>query len=174
VARPAALAALPDPESRPFQSGSAQISTQHEMQGAVEGVMVDRQVELLGQSYRIADKIGLMPLLRFAHAAKKGMDADDMEGLAAVYDMLRDCIDPSDWDRFERDATASKAEAEDLLGVVTQAIQVLTARPTSRPSDSSAGPSTTSASSTGSSSSPDTPDGVELVAVSELVRRASS
>jgi len=51
-----------------------------------------RRVEFMGKEFAIANKIGLMPLMRFAHAAKSGLDSDDMEGMAAMYDMLRQCI----------------------------------------------------------------------------------
>jgi hypothetical protein len=49
-----------------------------------EGVVVDYDtVECLGERYRIGDKIGLMPLMRFAHSAKQGVDSGDLEGLSA-------------------------------------------------------------------------------------------
>jgi hypothetical protein len=51
-----------------------------------------RHVDFLGRKFAIADKIGLMPLMRFAHAAKSGLDSADLEGMAAMYDMLRQCI----------------------------------------------------------------------------------
>lgn len=181
MARPAILSGEPDePARRAHAEDMAAvnpvhpIATAHDMQAAVEGVPVGDRVEFMGSTYRIADKVGLMPLIRFARAARRGTDAADMEGLAAIGDMLEDCIDPEDWPRFEADATLHKADDTDLLPVVQQTIELLTARPTRRPSGSSDGPSTTSPSSTGSSPSPDSPDGaVELVSVDELVRRAS-
>ena len=44
------------------------------------------------QTYYVADKFGLAPLMRFAHIAKQGVDSDDMEGLAAMYDLLGQCF----------------------------------------------------------------------------------
>ena len=177
MARPAALAALPDPpdDSHRTRSANPPPTTPHELQAAVEGVPVGDRVEFMGGQYRIADRIGLMPLMRFAHAARKGTNAEDLEGLAAIYDMLRDCLDPEDWSRFERDATDKKAEAEQLLEVVSDTIEILAARPTSRPSDSSDGPLPTSPNSTGSSPSPDTGTGVvteKAYTVDDLIRRA--
>ncbi|MFC0504218.1 hypothetical protein [Micromonospora costi] len=156
--------------------------TVHELQAASEGVEIvggGEKVEFLGEWYRIAEKVGLMPLMRFAMTAKQGAKADDMEGLAAMYALIRDCIDPTDWDRFEDDATMKKAEADDLLKVVQDTIQILSARPTQRPADSSVGPQTTSESSKAPSSSPQAdqrvPQGAdEMVSIDELLAAQSS
>jgi hypothetical protein len=154
----------------------------HELQAAAEGVVLPRdengevvadKVEFMGERYKIANKVGLMPLIKFAHAASSGLDSSDMEGLAALYAMIRDCIDPGEWLRFERDAIDKRAGDADLLPVVEQTIELLTARPTRRPSGSSDGPRPTSPSSTGSSSSRVTPTGAaDLVSVDELLRQA--
>lgn len=142
-----------------------------EMQAASEGVVLAETVECMGERYRIGDVVGLMPLMRFAHSAKQGVDSDDLEGLVAIYDMLRDCIHEGDWDRFERDMTRKKAEADDMMPVVTETIEILAARPTRRRSGSSAGPQPTTAMSTAVSSSPPprVPPGAEdLVPVDQL------
>jgi len=143
-----------------------------------------RTVEFLGEEFAIADKIGLMPLMRFAHAAKSGLDSADLEGMAAMYDMLRQCIadDPvfifqgreitrgeandlppeaadqvvvyGGWDEFEAHATKQRADdAGELFGVVQKVMSILSERPTSRPSDSSAGPPSTAPISAEDSSS---------------------
>jgi hypothetical protein len=124
----------------------------------------------MGARFRISDKVGLMPLMKFAHAANSGMDTSDMQALAAIYEMLRDCIyqgngipegedghDAGDWARFEEHATVTKADAEDVMPVVQQTIELLTARPTRPPSGSSDGPPRTSGNSTGSSSTAPAP-----------------
>ncbi|MEU7978251.1 hypothetical protein AB0B63_06935 [Micromonospora sp. NPDC049081] len=149
----------------------------HEIQARAEGVDVvggGQKVTFLGEEYRIADKVGLMPLMRFAVAAKSGMESDDMEALAAMYSLIKDCIDATEWPRFERDATDKKADQDDLLKVVTDVIQVLTARPTRQPTDSSAGLPTTSPTSKGNSPStgpsPRVPEGAgELVSITALL-----
>lgn len=107
------------------------------LQGLSEGVPVDGRVTVLGHSYKVAEKVGLMPLLKFAHAADQGIDSQDIEGLNAIYEMLNDCIHPDEWDRFQKEMTAAKAFVDDLLPVVQQAIQIISARPTGEPSDSS-------------------------------------
>src|SRR5260370_25594059 len=45
--------------------------------------------------------------------------------------------DAGDWERFERHAIDSRAEGEDLMGVVETVMEAITARPTSPPSGSS-------------------------------------
>ncbi|MFJ8690278.1 hypothetical protein [Micromonospora wenchangensis] len=149
----------------------------HEIQARAEGVEVvggAQKVTFLGEKYRIADKVGLMPLMRFAVAAKSGMESDDMEALAAMYSLIKDCIDATEWQRFERDATDKKADQDDLLKVVTDVIQVLTARPTRRPADSSDGPQPTSPNSKGNLPStpvsPRVPEGADkLVSITALL-----
>ena len=127
------------------------------VQAAVEGVPAPGKVELQGAWFRIAAKVGLMPLMKFAHAADSDIDTSDLGALSAVYDMLRDCIDPADWAAFERHAIDVKAGADELLPVVQQAIEILAARPTPPPSGSPDGRPGTSASSTGNSSAAPAP-----------------
>lgn len=143
-----------------------------------------RSVEFLGSKFAIADKIGLMPLMRFAHASKSGLDSSDMEGMAAMYDMIRQCIADESvfmfrgerltaaacrelppeaqeqveviggWDEFEAHATRERADdPAELLGVVQKVMTILSERPTSRPSGSSAGPQQTAPTSAEDSSS---------------------
>lgn len=131
--------------NRPAKTAGRKPTT-HDVQAAVEGVVEageivgdGRKVEFMGREFRMAASIGLMPLLKFAHASSKGLDSTDMEGLAALYSMIKDCIDDSEWAAFERHAMDTKAEADDLMGLVQKCIEAITARPTVPPGDSSAG-----------------------------------
>jgi hypothetical protein len=108
-------------------------------------------ITLLGKRFRIADKVGLMPLLKFA--AFSDMSTNDSRALGAMYAMLRDCIHPDDWRAFEDHATDTKADADDLLDVITKAIEAIAARPTKPSPVSSAGRRGISGGSTASSSS---------------------
>src|SRR5215831_2686494 len=63
-----------------------------EVEVAGKVIASSRTVELLGRRFRIADKIGLMPLLKFSAFAD--MDVQDGRALGALYAMLRDCIHP--------------------------------------------------------------------------------
>jgi hypothetical protein len=110
-------------------------------------------VEFHGETFRLADSIALMALMRFAKVAQAGTDSDDMAGLVAMYDLLEQCIHPEDWPRFEVLATRERDQADDLLAVIQQAITEMAERPTAPPSDSSDGRPSTSGNSTGDSSS---------------------
>jgi hypothetical protein len=112
------------------------VTPTHEVQAAVEGVEIvgdGRKVTFMGQEFRMAEKIGLMPLLHLAVASKKGVDASDMDGLVAMYEVLRDCIEESEWVKFETHAVDTKADADDLQKVVADVIEVVSARPTKSP-----------------------------------------
>jgi hypothetical protein len=173
-----------------------------EVEVAGKVVTSDRTVELLGRHFRIADRIGLMPLLKFS--AFSDVNVQDPRALGALYAMLKDCIhpgtpacgtcqfcapercgecgscqmaeagegsdedlpcvrnrpdptackdwDPGDWRAFEDHACESKAEAEDLMSVVTKTIELVAGRPTQRPSGSSPSPRRTQGASTARSS----------------------
>lgn len=139
------------------------------------------KVELLGRKFRVAEKIGLMPLLKFASASD--MSTEDPRALSAVYSMLRDCIyegrpgcgtcerctgdpengvtgdqkmcklyDKGDWADFEQHAIDTKADADELLEVISQVMEVISGRPTSPPPGSSAGRRVTQRVSTGNTS----------------------
>lgn len=190
---PRQFAPEPDPEPRPAV-------TTHEVQAAVEGAPVmddDESIEFMGDRFRLAESIGLMPLLAFANASKSGMDSDDLEGMAAMYALIRDTVDqtrvqrkdeddklvfdaagdpvwegPSDWQRFERHAIETKAEGEDLMGFISKAMGVISARPRKRRGSSSDSSPRTSLSSRASSSSPGTrpPQADGLTAVADIGR----
>jgi hypothetical protein len=93
------------------------------------------EAEKQGRMFRIADRVGLLPLAEFAYHANSGMDTSDMGALAAIYEMLKDCIRPEEWDAFIRYGKEIKADVEDLMDVVNQTTELLTARPTGQGSD---------------------------------------
>jgi hypothetical protein len=102
---------------------------------------VGDQIEFLGRGFTVAAKVGLMPLLRFAKAAKSGLDSSDVDGMAAMYDLLQQCIVDEEWAVFEQHATTQRADDEDLMDFIKRVMAVLSQRhPTKRPSDSSTGP----------------------------------
>lgn len=171
-------------------------ATTQSVQAAAEGVVISEgeTIEFLGDKFRLAENVGMMPMLAFANASKKGLSTDDMAGLAAMYDLIRDVIwreplfddkgvrvvdvltgepawDESEWLRFERHAIDEKADGEALMGFVGQAMEVLAARPRKRREISSGGSPRTSQSSKEPSSSPVTrPDLAGFVDVRDLGR----
>ena len=113
------------------------------------------EIERWGESFRVADRgVPLMALMRFAQIAKRGTDSNDMDGLAAIRDLLDAVIHSEDLPRFDRVADENEADGDDLMSVAMEGIKVIAERPTSRPSDSSDGSSTTSESSADGYSSP--------------------
>lgn len=105
------------------------------------------EFDFCGQSFRVAEEVGAMPLLRFAAAAGQGLDSESLDGLVAMMEMIRDTIHPDDWTRFQRVATDEKAGGDLLMEVCQALYQHIAARPTVRPTDSSSGPSATSSDS---------------------------
>jgi hypothetical protein len=182
---------------RPYLIGPGGVPTSHTVQAAAEGVVMedDGKVEFMGERFRLAEKIGLMPMLAFANASKNGLDSDDMAGLAAMYALIRDVVDqtqkqvvidgvpqfepdgqtpvwegPSEWMRFEKHAIETQADGEDLMEFVSKAMAVVAARPRKPREVSSASSRPTSATSSPVSSSPvRRPEGfTELTPVSAL------
>lgn len=178
--------------------------TMQEVQTVTEGDLVwddSNSIEFMGKRFGLAETIGLMPLLKFAHCAKTGLDSDDMEGLSAMYLLIRSCLDrsqaqavdpttgkpqfdesgspvwaaPSQWNLFEQHAIDMDADGDDLSTMINQAVQVVSARPRKRRGGSSASSPQTSPSSRESSSSPGTrpaPAGFQdMVAVGDLGRQ---
>lgn len=88
---------------------------------AVNGEVVDR--------FRVDLTVGSMPLLQFAHSAKMGLDAEQMDGLAAIYDLLHDVIHPDDWERFRSTVVKHKLDQADLMGIVTRVWGAVSNRP---------------------------------------------
>lgn len=118
-------------------------------------------VNLLGADFHIAEKVGLMPVMRFATVAQSGVDANEMEALAAMHELLRQCIHPEEWGRFQKHATDVAADGDQLMECVSAVMVIVGARPTGRSSDSSGGPRIIEPSSEVVSSSPATDRVVE-------------
>ncbi len=171
-----------------------------DVQRAVEGVPEggDR-IEFIEQWFRIADDVGTMPMLAFAAASKKGLDVEDMEGMAAMYAMIRDVIhrpplmdtdpesenfgkravdpltgkpayDESEWQRFEQHAVDVKATGEELFAFVGDVMAIIAARPPQQRAASSRYSPRTSPNLKASSSSPGTRAPDGMTPVSELGR----
>lgn len=163
----------------------------HVQQAAAEGVMEDFDtIEFFGEKFRLADRVSMMPMMAFGMAAKQGMDSNDMDGLAAMYRMIRAVIhrpalldehgqarvdesgrklrDESEWNRFQQVADDELADGDDIMTFVNKAMEVMSARPTQRPGISSASSPTTSENSRAVSSSPVTQPPPGLTRVADL------
>lgn len=170
-----AIPAKADRELAQVQALAAEAALRESDPEAKEGVIATGDhVTLLGKDFRVAERIGLMPLLKFASAAD--VDVQDSRALAALYALLRDCIyggepgcgecadcetgnDTScksyargDWLAFEEHAMVTKADAEDLMAVVQDVLEIVSGRPTPPRAGSAPGQRGTRRGSTGSSS----------------------
>jgi len=170
----------------------------HRLQAAAEGVKVTGAVEFRGKRYRLGayGAENVMPQLAFAQAADAGLGAGDSAGLAAMYEMIRGCFiqspacgtceacdeerfddcpkfDAGDWPRFRRVATAVCAGGDEILKVVQDAMEQITARPTKPAPGSSPPPPPGSGNSKEPSSLPAAfralPDG-DLINLDRLAR----
>lgn len=99
--------------------------------------------EFYGETFTVKDRVGVMPLLMFAAVAKTGVDSAEMEAFAAMHALITACIVTEDVPRFEKSATDNDVETEQLMEVCKVLYSAVTGRPTTRPSDSADGSSTT-------------------------------
>ena len=106
-----------------------------------------------GARVRVLPEFGELDLVDFFDSASRIEDTDTAQAMAALKGVFRECIDPEDFDTFWSTAKRERQGVEDLMEVVMAVVEAVTDRPTVRPSDSSAGPSRTSATSAGASSS---------------------
>jgi len=130
-----------------------------------EPEVIAATVDLRGRRFRVREQgVSLLALMKFATLAKRqaakrehnpeASGGDDMEGLAALYALLRSCIADDDWQAFEDHANDVGAGSEDLMLVVKDAVAAAAARPTRQLNGSPAGQSTTAPSSAAGSSPP--------------------
>lgn len=117
------------------------------------------ELEVLGEIQRWGETFktvrpGTWALMEFAKVATSDVDSSDMQGLAAMHDLIESCIHPDEMSRFARTCKQARAGHEEILSIVQEVVAQTAQRPTSQPSDSSAGLPTTSASSAAAYSSP--------------------
>jgi hypothetical protein len=135
-------------------------------------------IEFHGQRFAVREHVSLLPMMKFATIAKRQAQQQrtrpdpaeqgrqEMEALAALYELLQQCIAPEEFDAFYEHALTVGAEQTDLMGVVRDSVAASAAgRPTRRSSPSPGGPQTTAPSSAAGSSSPawSVPQGSEEV-----------
>lgn len=98
-------------------------------------------IDCLGESFEVWPEISAWAFADFA--AKMEKDDSEAAGAGAVLAtmaLLKDCVIPEDWDRFEAHTRAKRASFEDLLAVIKSMTSKQAERPTVRSSDSSDGP----------------------------------
>lgn len=105
------------------------------------------------QEWELTDSgIALAPMIRLAQLAKRGVDANEMDGLAALGDCLQTTLaSDAEYDRLMDYATRERLDGDELMEALQVFLAVIAARPTRRPSESSDGPVGDSPRSTGDS-----------------------
>lgn len=86
-----------------------------------------------------AEGVSEFALMEFATAAAEGADGDTSEGLASMYRLVVDCIDPEDVGKFKGLARKNRAKYADLQPVIAAMFEAVSERPTGLPADSSDG-----------------------------------
>jgi hypothetical protein len=104
-----------------------------------------------GETFHVVRSVpSMLPLMQFSAAMASADDEDDsfnMDALGAMYNMLRYCIEPADWARFEKTALRAGAGVDALLPITMAVWESISSDPTEGPSDLQDGPSITSTSS---------------------------
>ncbi len=67
-------------------------------------------IKFKGSEYKLAEEIGVWPLMQFSAAAESGLTLGEQRGLAALYAMLHDVIHEDDWGRFQQDMITQKTQ----------------------------------------------------------------
>lgn len=120
--------------------------------------------EFYGQRFAVRERSSLLPMMKFAHVAKQIKQAaaqgtavsgeQEMAAFAALFELLSQCIAPTDFDAFYEHALSVGASQEDLMHAVRDTQQARSGgRPTQPSSGSPGGRSTTATSSAAGSSS---------------------
>ncbi len=128
-----------DPEARVAKSARAKdnpASTGGFLTIPIKGKSKDEDgtVTEVSQEIRLADEVGIMPLMEWA--ASSDVDVASADGLRAVYHVLQDAIHEDQWAEFRRFARDHKLSADTLLDFTNSALEALAGRPTEEPSGS--------------------------------------
>jgi len=106
----------------------------------------------LGEQIRVNPELSELGLMDWTEGAME-IGEDDPRAVTAVKDQVRELVHPDDFERFWAAARRHRQRLPDLLQFMQDLMSALTQRPTGRPSDSSAGPPSTTSSFADDSSS---------------------
>lgn len=110
--------------------------------------------ELYDETFTTASSLPGLPYMEFCRAGTSGLDSAEMEGQAAMLEFIRGCIADEDWPRFADLAKRKRISGDGLMELCKALVEQFTGGPTSQPSVSADGQSTTTQSSKADSSSP--------------------
>lgn len=109
--------------------------------------------EFFGETFETPDRFNMRLFTRFGSLAKRGVDSEDIEGVAMIDALIDQCLRAEDVDRFDEVCDRERPDFEELMAFVMEVVAEVTNRPTKRPSVSSDGPTLTTDSLQGDSSS---------------------
>lgn len=93
------------------------------------------RVPIAGREFRIADNIGIMPLMEWAASVEQA-DPEDPSQLLATFRLLQDLVHPDDWLEFRAHTRLKKCNFDEFFAFQNAAMEALTARPTGEPATS--------------------------------------
>jgi len=97
-------------------------------------------VEFFDATLRLnTEGVSEFALMEFATAANEGADGDTSAGMASLYRLVLDCLDPEDVGKFKTLARKNRAKAADIMPVIEATFAAVAERPTGQPVDSSDG-----------------------------------
>jgi len=96
-------------------------------------------VEFFGETFALNESVSEIALMEFAEASADGLDADMMQGMAAMMRLIKECVAPTELKRFLVVARKNHASSEDLVAVLKATFGQVTDRPTGLPVDFSDG-----------------------------------
>lgn len=102
---------------------------------AIEDADGDLKAQIAGRYFRVAETIGLMPLMEWA-ASQDSVDGSNQTQLAGLFRVVKDLVAPEDWDEFKVFTRDKKCTDTDFVAFVNAAIEAIAARPTEEPETS--------------------------------------
>ena len=78
---------------------------------------------------RLADEVGIMPLMEWV-AAAEGKKDETSKSLVAVYHVLEDTVHEDDWDEFRAFGREHKLQAKEYGEFINSALEAVAGRPT--------------------------------------------
>ena len=103
----------------------------HTVVEEVDGEKVETEVS---EEFLLAQDVGIMPLMEWA--ASSDVDVSSVDGLRAVFYVLKDVVHEYEWAQFRKYARDNKVESMDLLNFANASLEALAGRPTEESSGS--------------------------------------
>lgn len=100
----------------------------------VEEVDGEKVKTELSEDFQLAQDVGIMPLMEWA--ASSDVDVSSVDGLRAVFYVLKDVVHEDEWAQFRKYARDNKVESVDLLNFANASLEALAGRPTEESSGS--------------------------------------